>query len=150
MIRFFQQDTSFDLSGKLIVKRWIKSVITSYSRKVGEINVIFCSDPYILEMNNRYLGHNYYTDIITFDTAEDFEDEVVPSDKGKISGDLFISVDTVMANSREYEQEFDTELHRVIIHGVLHLLGEDDHTPEEIASMRAAENKALNELKSTV
>jgi rRNA maturation RNase YbeY len=133
MIRYFQKDISFELQSKLIVKKWIKTVIEQNGKRCRDINVIFCSDPSILEINIQFLGHDYYTDIITFDYCE-----------GKnISGELYISIDTVKANAEEYEQEFQTELHRVIIHGILHLLGWDDHCDEDIAQMRAAEDSAL-------
>lgn len=134
MIRYFQNDISFELGSKLTVKKWIKAIAEQNGKKCKDINIIFCSDPSILEINNQFLGHDYYTDIITFDYCE-----------GKyISGELYISIDTVQANAVEYEQEFSTELHRVIIHGILHLIGFDDHTDEDILEMRAAEDSALN------
>ncbi len=140
MIRYFQEQTSFSLKSKLVVKKWIKSVIEQYGKRVGDINFIFCSDPYLLEINKQFLGHDYYTDIITFDYCD-----------GKIvAGDIYISIDTVEANAVEYSQTFENELHRVIIHGVLHLLGEDDHSEEDIKSMRAAEDKALAELAQSL
>ena len=133
MIRYFEKDISFDLQSKLVIKKWIKTVIEQNGKRCKDINVIFCSDPSILEINIQFLGHDYYTDIITFDYCE-----------GKnISGELYISIDTVKANAEEYQQEFQTELHRVIIHGILHLLGWDDHCDEDIAQMRAAEDSAL-------
>ncbi len=133
MIRYFEKDISFDLQSKLVIKKWIKTVIEQNGKRCKDINVIFCSDPSILEINIQFLGHDYYTDIITFDYCE-----------GKnISGELYISIDTVKANAVEYQQEFQTELHRVIIHGILHLLGWDDHCEEDIAQMRAAEDSAL-------
>ncbi|MBQ8035001.1 MAG: rRNA maturation RNase YbeY [Bacteroidales bacterium] len=134
MIRYFQKDTSFDLKSKLVIKKWIKSVIGQSGKRCRDINVIFCSDPSILEINIQFLGHDYYTDIITFDYCE-----------GKdISGELYISIDTVQANAVEYGEDFDRELHRVIIHGILHLLGWDDHSEEDIKEMRKAEDSALN------
>ncbi len=137
MIRYFQNDVSFDLNSKLTIKKWIKSVIGQRGKRCKDINIIFCSDSYILEINNRFLGHDYYTDIITFDYCE-----------GKdISGELYISINTVRANAVEYGQEFETELHRVIIHGILHLLGLDDHADEDIKEMRNAEDSALDELE---
>lgn len=133
MIRYFEKDISFDLQSKFVIKKWIKTVIEQNGKRCKDINVIFCSDPSILEINIQFLGHDYYTDIITFDYCE-----------GKnISGELYISIDTVKANAVEYQQEFHTELHRVIIHGILHLLGWDDHCDEDIAQMRAAEDSAL-------
>ena len=133
MIRYYQKDISFNLESKLIIKKWIKTIIEQNEKRCKDINIIFCSDPSILEINNQFLGHDYYTDIITFDYCEGRD----------ISGELYISIDTVKANAEEYEQQFETELHRVIIHGILHLLGWDDHCDEDIAEMRAAEDSAL-------
>lgn len=116
---------------------WIKAVAATYNKKVGEIAYIFCSDEKILEVNKEYLQHDYYTDIITFDY-----------DEGDIiSGDLFISLDTVRTNSEQFDTEYDEELHRTIIHGVLHLCGINDKGPDEREIMEAAENKALFLLK---
>ncbi|RGN51257.1 MULTISPECIES: rRNA maturation RNase YbeY [unclassified Bacteroides] len=116
---------------------WIKAVAATYNKKVGEIAYIFCSDEKILEVNKEYLQHDYYTDIITFDY-----------DEGDIiSGDLFISLDTVRTNSEQFDTEYDEELHRTIIHGVLHLCGINDKGPGEREIMEAAENKALFLLK---
>ena len=92
---------------------WIKEVAACYGKRVGEIAYIFCSDDKILEVNRQYLQHDYYTDIITFDYCEG----------DRISGDLFISLDTVRSNAEQFEQPYDRELHRVIIHGILHLCG---------------------------
>jgi rRNA maturation RNase YbeY len=113
---------------------WIKAVADSYAKKVGEISYIFVDDSKILEVNKEYLGHDYYTDIITFDYDEG----------DTISGDIFISLDTVRSNSVEQHTEYDDELHRVIIHGILHLCGINDKGPGEREIMEAAENKALS------
>ena len=102
-------------------------------KKLGNINIIFCSDNYILDVNVKYLGHDYFTDIITFDYCE----------KDILSGDLFISIDTVRDNAEFYKTEFNDELNRVIVHGLLHLIGYDDHTPEEQKIMREKENYYL-------
>ena len=112
---------------------WIKEVAACYGKRVGEIAYIFCSDDKILEVNRQYLQHDYYTDIITFDYCEG----------DRISGDLFISLDTVRSNAEQFEQPYDRELHRVIIHGILHLCGINDKGPGEREIMEAAENKAL-------
>lgn len=121
MIRYFTEDVKFALKDKLTNNRWLKMVAGSEIRTIGDINIIFCSDNYILDVNMRYLHHDYFTDIITFDYCE-----------GKtLSGDLFISIDSVRENAVEYGVEFDEELHRVMVHGLLHLVGYDDHTPEE-------------------
>ena len=138
MIRFFNKDIKFDLEKKLVFKKWIKTVVEQYDCKVGDLNVIFCNDPYILEINRQFLSHDYYTDIITFDYSED----------NIINGELYISIDTVKENAVEYGQSFPDELHRVIIHGVLHLCGLDDHCEEDIKEMRDAENSALDLLST--
>jgi rRNA maturation RNase YbeY len=116
------------------ITAWIKTIAGSYGKKIGEIAYIFCSDEKILEINRTYLQHNYYTDIITFDDTEGY----------RISGDLFISVDTVTTNAERFKTSYDEELHRVMIHGILHLCGMDDKGPGEREKMEEAENKALN------
>ncbi len=133
MIRYFCEDIRFTYKNKLANNRWLKMVAGSEIRKIGDINVIFCSDNYILDVNMKYLQHDYFTDIITFDYCE-----------GKVlSGDLFISVDSVRENSIEFGTDFEEELHRVIVHGVLHLIGYDDHTEEDKKLMRQKENYYL-------
>ena len=119
---------------------WIKQVAASYGKKVGSIAYIFCNDEKILEVNRQYLQHDYYTDIITFDYCED---EEVMGHKNTISGDLFISLDTVRTNAEQQATTYEEELHRVIIHGILHLVGINDKGPGEREIMEAAENKAL-------
>lgn len=138
MIRFFNKDIKFTLTDKLLLKKWIKEVVFSYGNRVGDINIILCDDPSILEINNQFLGHDYYTDIITFDYTEG----------DTINGELYISIDTVRANAQEYGQSFPDELHRVIIHGILHLCGLDDHCDEDIKEMREAENLSLENLSA--
>lgn len=123
---------------------WIKTVAASYDKKVGSIAYIFCNDDKILEVNRQYLQHDYYTDIITFDYCED---EEMVGNKNTISGDLFISLDTVRTNAEQQGTTYDEELHRVIIHGILHLVGINDKGPGEREIMEAAENKALALLK---
>ena len=115
---------------------WIKAVANEYGKQIGDIAYIFCSDEKILEVNREYLHHDYFTDIITFDYCED----------DIISGDIFISLDTIRTNAAEYGVSEDNELHRVIIHGILHLCGEDDQTDAAQESMTNAENKALARL----
>ena len=119
---------------------WIKQVAASYGKKVGSIAYIFCNDEKILEVNRQYLQHDYYTDIITFDYCED---EEVMGHKNAISGDLFISLDTVRTNAEQQATTYEEELHRVIIHGILHLVGINDKGPGEREIMEAAENNAL-------
>lgn len=115
------------------VTKWIKDVAASYGKKAGDISYIFCSDEKILEINKEYLQHDYYTDIITFD----YTDEDV------ISGDIFISLDTVSSNAKEFNTDYMEELHRIIIHGILHLCGINDKGPGEREHMTECENKAL-------
>ena len=113
---------------------WIKAVAASYGKKIGEIAYIFCSDEKILEVNRQYLQHDYYTDIITFDYCEG----------NRLSGDLFISLDTVRTNADHFAGgDYRRELHRVIIHGILHLCGINDKGPGEREVMEEAENRAL-------
>ena len=112
---------------------WIKAVAASYGRKVGEIGYLFVDDEKILEVNREYLGHDYYTDVITFDYDED----------DTVSGDIVISLDTVRSNAQLFGKTYEEELYRVIIHGILHLCGINDKGPGERKIMEAAENKAL-------
>ena len=112
---------------------WIKAVAATYEKRIGEIAYIFCSDEKILEVNRQYLQHDYYTDIITFDYCKG----------NRLSGDLFISLETVKTNSEQFNTPYEEELHRTIIHGILHLCGINDKGPGEREIMEAAENKAL-------
>ena len=138
MVRYFFEDTPFLFKPKRFTSGWLKLVAESEIRKLGAVNIIFCSDNYILDINQRYLGHDYFTDIITFDYCEG----------NVLSGDLFISVDSVRENALYYGTEFDDELNRVIVHGLLHLIGYDDHTESDIAMMRSKENYYLDLRKS--
>lgn len=113
--------------------QWIKRVIAYHGKKAGDVTYIFCSDEEILQINRQYLNHDYYTDIITFDYSEG----------NKLSGDLFISLETVKTNSEKFGTGYDEELRRVMIHGILHLCGFKDKTPEEENAMRAKEAEAL-------
>lgn len=133
MIRYFQEDISFELKQKMLNNRWLKMVAGSEMRRLGAINIIFCSDNYILDVNMKYLQHDYFTDIITFDYCE----------KDVLSGDLFISIDSVRENAQFYGTEFADELNRVMVHGLLHLIGYDDHSEADIAEMRQKENYYL-------
>ncbi|MBP3213244.1 MAG: rRNA maturation RNase YbeY [Bacteroidaceae bacterium] len=123
---------------------WIKAVAATYGKRVGDIGYIFCNDEKILEVNRQYLQHDYYTDIITFDYCDD---ALLTGRKDTIAGDLFISLDTVRSNAEQQGTTYDEELHRVIIHGILHLCGINDKGPGEREVMEAAENKALALLK---
>ena len=133
MVSYFLQDIDFVFKHKRLNNSWLKLVAESEIKKLGNINIIFCSDNYILDVNVKFLGHDYFTDIITFDYCE----------KNILSGDLFISIDTVRDNAEFYKTEFKDELNRVIVHGLLHLIGYDDHTPEEQKIMREKENYYL-------
>ena len=114
--------------------QWIKAVAATYGKRVGDIGYLFCSDEHILDVNREYLGHDYYTDIITFDYCED----------DIISGDIVISLDTIRTNAELFHKTYEEELHRVIIHGILHLCGINDKGPGEREKMEAAEDNALS------
>lgn len=134
MVRYFNEDIAFDLKDKRLTNAWLKTVSGSEMRTLGDVNIIFCSDNYILDINMKYLQHDYFTDIITFDYCEG----------SKISGDLFISIDSVRENASFYGCDFNDELNRVIVHGILHLIGYDDHSASDITVMRSKENYYLN------
>ena len=129
------------------ISAWVKAVAATYGKRVGDIGYIFCNDEKILEVNRQYLQHDYYTDIITFDYSDD---ALLTGRKDTISGDLFISLDTVRTNAEQQGTTYDEELHRVIIHGILHLCGINDKGPGEREIMEAEENKALALLSSEV
>lgn len=134
MVRYFTEDIKFEFKQRLSNNRWLKFVAGSELKNLGDVNIIFCSDNYILDVNMKYLQHDYFTDIITFDYCE-----------GKvISGDLFISIDSVRENALFYKTEFVDELNRVIVHGILHLAGYDDHSDEDIKVMRSKEDYYLS------
>lgn len=132
-ISFSTYDIEYQLPNTEKIAEWIAEVIENEGFRIGEINYLFCSDDYILESNKKFLSHDYLTDIITFDY----------STKRKISGDVLISIPTVSVNAERFGVTFYNELLRVIIHGVLHLIGYDDHSDEEKEAMRNAENLAL-------
>ncbi len=138
MIYFFNEDIGAPKIEKSKYKHWVKSIITSNNHKVGDINFIFCSNNYILDINNKYLSHNYFTDIITFNNNE-FD---------SISGDIFISIETVESNAVEYGVSFSDELKRVMIHGILHLLGYDDASDDEKLIIRTKESEAILQFPS--
>ncbi len=117
---------------------WIRAVAAKYGKKVGEVAYIFCDDAKILEVNRQYLQHDYYTDIITFDYCEG----------NTLHGDIFVSLDTVRSNAHEFGATFDDELHRILIHGILHLCGQNDKTPADSAEMTRKENDALAILRA--
>ncbi|HAR38497.1 MAG: rRNA maturation RNase YbeY [Bacteroidetes bacterium GWD2_45_23] len=138
-VSFHSENVDFPPIKKRATANWIKTVAENHGRRVGEISYLFCDDAKILEINRQYLQHDFYTDIITFDYSEN----------NVISGDISISLDTVRSNSQKYQTEFTDELNRVIIHGILHLCGLDDHSNSEQEAMRIAENTALLILRNT-
>lgn len=137
MINYISENVALPPFKHRTTSAWIKTVAACYDKKVGDIAYIFCSDERILEVNRQYLGHDYYTDVITFDYSEN----------DTISGDIFISVDTVASNAAERNIEFLDEINRIIIHGILHLCGQDDKTPELRMQMTEKENMALEKLR---
>lgn len=133
MVSFIADSIEMPALDERKVTRWIRSVAADYNFAVGNINYIFCSDERELEVNRQFLGHDYYTDVITFDYTS-----------GKtLNGDIFISLETVRSNAEMVGVSFDAELLRIIIHGVLHLTGQGDKTPETKAQMTEKEEKAL-------
>lgn len=132
-ISFYAEDIELPALKEEAISNWIRRVAETYGKKTGDISYIFCSDEKILEVNRQYLQHDYYTDIITFDYTGG----------NKISGDLFISLDTVKTNSEKFQTPYNEELHRTIIHGILHMCGINDKGPGEREIMEENENKAL-------
>ena len=137
---FSNSDIYFDLQSQTLIKKWISEVIKTYGKKLGKINYLFCSDEYVYDANVRFLNHDTYTDIITFDYVEG----------NLVSGDIMISVDRVGENAKNLNVPFEQELHRVIIHGVLHLLGFKDKSESDAAIMREKENESLKLLESLI
>lgn len=135
-INFFSEEIDFKLKNKAILRNWIKQVIGQEGQSILDLNFIFCSDEYLLNINREYLEHDYYTDIITFDNREALSEP--------ITSDIFISIDRVQDNSVKHETTFNQELFRVMIHGVLHLLGQGDKTEEEQTQMRKREEASLS------
>lgn len=133
-IHFFNEQIDFRLNNKTRLRSWLRSAIHQHNKKISSINFIFTSDNLLLEINKKYLKHNTYTDIITFDQS---------SKPNKIEADIYISLDRVSFNSIKLKTSFEEELHRVMIHGVLHLLGYKDKTKEEKEEMRKKENHYL-------
>ena len=136
-ILFFSEESSFKIKNERIVKKWILNTINEYNRNIHQINIIFCSDQYLKKINSDFLNHDYYTDIITFNNSD------APD---TIATDIFISIDRIKDNSIIHKVTFNSELHRVIIHGILHLLDYNDKTSQERMEMCKAENKYLSKL----
>lgn len=133
MISFNNQSVVFKLKEKNKLKLWIKAVAEKEKYLVGTINYVFCTDDELLDINIKHLNHNTYTDIITFDYTEG----------NTINSDIFISIDRITENAKKFEVDFETELHRVMIHGILHLCGYKDKSKEDAALMRKKENSSL-------
>ena len=140
MINYISENIDMPDIDQKLMNRWINLTALEYGKKTGNINYIFCSDARILEVNKQYLQHDYYTDIITFDY----------SSEKTISGDIFIGLETVKSNSKELNVDFKEELHRILIHGILHLCGQDDKSPELREEMTKKENIALEQLHKGV
>ena len=136
MIQYIAEDIKMPVLQKQKLNRWIKETALIYNKRQGDIAYIFCTDERILDVNKQYLKHDYYTDIITFDYSDD----------SLISGDIFISIDTVKSNAEQFEVSFEQELSRIMIHGILHLCGQDDKTDESKNEMTKKENRALERL----
>ena len=134
-IRFFTESINFKISSPRKTRAWIRAVAKIEKRAISEINYIFCSDTYLLELNQRFLKHNTLTDIITFDNTEEGKD---------INGEIYISIDRIKENAFSLKTDFEDELHRVIIHGVLHLIGYTDKKKSEKAIMRKKEEAFLS------
>ena len=135
-ISFFAEDVTFSPKQKILLKNWLKNLCSRHGFRAGDIQFIYCSDEYLLKLNQQYLQHNTYTDIITFDYTLD----------KLVSGDIFISIDRVSENAKKLQLKFEDELHRVMAHGVLHLMGYKDKNPKAQKTMTAAEDKALSML----
>lgn len=133
MIYFSDLDASCRIKNRKVVRRWLSQIISLKGKKLGEISIVVCSDEYLLDINKKYLNHNYYTDIITFDYTDD----------SAVGGDLMISYDRVKENAKQEGVLIQQELNRVMVHGVLHLLGLKDKTKEEAKKMRSEEDEAL-------
>jgi rRNA maturation RNase YbeY len=134
MVSFFSEGIDFKAVNPLKTKKWIKNASISEGYEVSQLNYIFCSDEYLLEINKQYLDHDYFTDIITFDNSEE---------DNKLEGDIYISVDRVRENAETFHSDFDTELRRVLIHGLLHLAGYEDSDEALKKAMRAKEDEYL-------
>ncbi|WP_051203492.1 rRNA maturation RNase YbeY [Hugenholtzia roseola] len=157
-IDFFQEQTNFEIESPMQTRVWLSKIAASYRATIKTLNYIFCSDEYLYEMNLQYLGHDTLTDIITFDNSEKEATEIVNTtelidinkvkieqdDFAAIEGDIFVSVERVRENAADFGVSFETELRRVMAHGLLHLLGYDDHSEEEEAEMRAEEDFCLS------
>jgi len=135
-INFHVADIDFRLDDANLYSKWVEATVNGYHKKVGELSIIFSSNSYLLDLNRKFLNHNYFTDVITFNYNEG----------GIISGDIFVSAEQVEYNAGELDIDFESEICRVMIHGVLHLLGLNDDNDRQRKEMRSAENNALTRL----
>ena len=138
-VNFFEESIRFSLKPKTVYKKWLKEIALAHGKKIGELNYIFCSDEYLYNINVEYLNHHTYTDIITFDNSEE---------EKLIEGDIFISIDRVKENATKLSTSFESELQRVISHGLLHLLGYKDKKEEEKQLMRTMEEKSIAQFQT--
>ncbi len=136
MLTFTSHDVAMPTLDQRLMSRWLRAVAADYGKSVGHLNYIFCSDEHILAVNRQFLGHDYYTDVITFDYSTD----------STLSGDIFISLDTVGSNAVQCHTDPQEELHRIVVHGLLHLTGQNDKNPVDKAEMTRKENLALDKL----
>ena len=136
-IRFYSEETGFKLKNKQKIRTWLKGIVYEEKQVPCDLSYIFCTDAYLLELNKKFLDHDTYTDILTFSNTDD---------TSRISGDIFISIDRVRENTTKYHQPFDRELTRVMVHGVLHLLGYKDKTQKEKKLMTEKEDISLEKL----
>lgn len=138
-IHFFSEDIQFKLSHSIKIKRWLKDVVEKEKNKLDIANFIFCSDKYLHRINHDFLKHDTYTDVVTFDNREDNSEA--------LNGDIFISIERVRENAKKFSVSFEDELLRVMVHGILHLVGYADKTPSQISQMRKKENAYLSLLE---
>jgi len=134
-IRFFKEKTKYSLPHPRKTSRWVKESVGREEKRLEELNFIFCSDAFLLEINNQFLNHDTYTDIVTFDNSDG---------SGAIEGDIYISTERVAENALKFGVPFDIEMHRVMIHGVLHLIGYSDKNPAQKEAMRKKEDAYLS------
>jgi len=139
VINFFTEEVRFQLKQKRLIRTWLQEVCQINNQTIDSLNYIYCSDKYLLEVNQTYLDHNYYTDIITFDNRDESDSPIV--------ADLFISIDRVRENAKAEKTGFDKELHRVMVHGLLHLLGQNDKTTSQKEEMTKREEASLSLLQ---
>jgi len=136
-IRFFSENISFTIKQKALIRIWVLETVIAENKKLKDLNVIFCSDDILFEINRKYMKHNTLTDIITFNFGEEADD---------ILGEIYISIERVEENAKKYKKQFENELHRVIIHGVLHLIGYKDKKSQEKKEMKEKEDYYLTKL----